>query len=65
MRHSSTLWAAVGALSLVAAQEAPQITAAMGWDEMPQLDERGIDKRQCCCQNTQTVTETVTNCYIP
>jgi hypothetical protein len=64
MRHSSTLWAAVGALSLVAAEAD---LAAIPWEDTPQLDEHGFDKRQCCCQQTSTVTEvvTVTDCYIP
>lgn len=66
MRHSTTLWAAVGVLSVVAAEAE---FGAIPFEDVPQLDEHGFDKRQCCCQQTSTVTATVTetpDCgYIP
>ncbi|KAH8173384.1 glycoprotein X [Sarocladium implicatum] len=58
MRHSTTLWAAVSVLSLVAADEE---FGAIVDESVPQLDENGFDKRQCCCYGyTSTITETAT-----
>jgi hypothetical protein len=61
MRHSTTLWAAVSVLSLVAAD--PDFGAIVD-ESVPQLDENGLDKRQCCCYGqTSTITQNFTVTY--